>query len=188
LTKLYCYIDETGQDTEGRFFVVVAIVTTQREQIAGALEAAEDTSRKGKRKWHHSNERRRLAYIEAALTPTLSGHIFYEVYDGPVAFELVTMTTAARAITAYRRRRHIEEYKATVVIDGMPRSLQNRAAKHLRDLGIRTQAVRGERDEVNPFIRLADAVAGIIREAEEGSSRYKTMKAQLEQQGIIVEV
>lgn len=51
--KLYVYVDESGQDTEGALFVVGIVVTSeQREQLRHELEAVEIASRKGKVKWH----------------------------------------------------------------------------------------------------------------------------------------
>ena len=40
--KLYCYVDETGQDTEGRLFLVSVVITEQeREEFARELEQIE---------------------------------------------------------------------------------------------------------------------------------------------------
>ncbi len=47
--KLYCYVDETGQDTEGHLFLVSVVVTEQeRESFARELERieAEDYAQK----------------------------------------------------------------------------------------------------------------------------------------------
>lgn len=40
--KLYCYVDETGQDTMGQLFIVVAvIVASERDKLDRYLEEAE---------------------------------------------------------------------------------------------------------------------------------------------------
>ena len=39
----------------------------------------------------------------------------------------------------------------------------------MRKKGIRTEKVRGLKDERDEFIRLADAIAGFVRDAQEGS-------------------
>lgn len=45
--KLYCYVDETGQDTEGQLFLVSVVVTEQeQETIARELERIEAESGK----------------------------------------------------------------------------------------------------------------------------------------------
>lgn len=49
--KLYCYVDETGQDTEGQLFLVSVVVTEQeQESFAHELERIEAES--GKRHIH----------------------------------------------------------------------------------------------------------------------------------------
>jgi hypothetical protein len=43
--KLYCYVDETGQDTDGRLFLVSVVVTEQeQEAFARELERIEAES------------------------------------------------------------------------------------------------------------------------------------------------
>ena len=50
--KLYCYVDETGQDTMGRLFLVVLVLTAgQRDQLAADAERIEAQSLKGTAKW-----------------------------------------------------------------------------------------------------------------------------------------
>lgn len=53
--KLYCYVDETGQDAGSEAFVVVAVVTEeQQEELRNALTGIEELAGTGKRKWHKS--------------------------------------------------------------------------------------------------------------------------------------
>ena len=48
MSKLYCYVDETGQDTEGRFFLVSVVVTgVERDEMRTWLETVEKESGKG---------------------------------------------------------------------------------------------------------------------------------------------
>lgn len=47
--KLYCYVDETGQDTEGDLFVVSLVVTgDERDELLKLCESIEKKSGKGK--------------------------------------------------------------------------------------------------------------------------------------------
>ena len=63
-TKLYAYADESGQETEGRLFVVGVVVTgTERDTLLGQLEALETQSSKRKAKWQRSRPLYRQAYI-----------------------------------------------------------------------------------------------------------------------------
>ena len=186
--RLYCYVDETGQDTKGEMFIVVAILAMQPDELFEKLEAVEASSGKGKVKWHRAR-RNRDAYITEALNLKLLLRVYYQTFTGSeLSYELATVTATANAINAYCRQEGIESYKATIVIDGLRRSLQNRTGKLLRNLGIRTKSVRGERDETNPMIRLADAVAGMVREAHEGDAHFSKFKKRLEEQGDITEL
>jgi hypothetical protein len=176
--KLYCYVDESGQDTKGHLFIVVAILAVRPTELAEKLEAAESLSGKGRVKWHRSRHGRN-AYIKAAFSTNIHLRIYYQKFTGS---ELATVQATANAIDAYCRSENVKAYKATVVIDGLHRSLQHRTGKLLRNLGIRTKSVRGERDETNPMIRLADVVAGIIRESYGGSAHFKAIQEDLERQ------
>ncbi len=183
--KLYCYVDETGQDTKGQLFIVVAIMTVEPSEVAALLEAAESSSGKGKVKWHRSRQSKDQ-YIRSALSVDIHIKVYYQVFTGnELSYELATVQATANAIDSYCQSEGIDDYKATIVIDGLRRSLQHRTGKLLRNLGIRTKSVRGERDETNPIIRLADAVAGFVREAHEGNAHFKEIKEHLENQGVI---
>jgi hypothetical protein len=50
--KLYCYVDETGQDTKGGLFLVALVVTDeQRGMVASEAERIEERTGKGALKW-----------------------------------------------------------------------------------------------------------------------------------------
>ena len=80
--KLYCYVDETGQDTEGRLFLVSVVVTEQeQEAFARELERIEAESGKRHIKWHKSSVARKIAYIKAVLAcPIFQRTIFFSHY------------------------------------------------------------------------------------------------------------
>ena len=49
MKKLYCYVDESGQHTEGAYFLVsVVIVAEERDQLEVLLLKIEQVSRKRK--------------------------------------------------------------------------------------------------------------------------------------------
>ena len=72
-----------------------------------------------------------------------------------------------------------DNYKVTVAIDGLSKSLAKRIGHSFRLLGIKIRNVHGERDEASPIIRLADTIAGLVREAQEGREQYIALKKQL---------
>jgi len=66
--KFYCYVDETGQDTQGELFIVsVVIVGTERDQALELCERIERQTGKGRRKWIRARYAQRLAYIQQIL-------------------------------------------------------------------------------------------------------------------------
>ena len=188
--KLYCYVDVTGQDTLGRVYIVVVIISVYpRERLYELLERAESDSGKGKLKWHKNNTHRRDAYIEKTLHRKIPVRIYYQMFEGPeLSYELTTIQATSSAIQTYVHSEKIGQYKATVIIDGLPRSQQRQVGKLLRSSGVRTKSVRGERDETNPAIRLADAVAGLLRQSYEGNSHFKIVQLDLARRGVLEEL
>lgn len=63
MRKLYCYVDESGQDTEGRIFVVAVVVVSDKEALLQLCEQFERESGKGKFKWGKAENTARLAYL-----------------------------------------------------------------------------------------------------------------------------
>jgi hypothetical protein len=50
--KAFCYVDETGQDTKGRLFIVAVVVTgEQRDDCLAWCEAMEQSTGKRRFKW-----------------------------------------------------------------------------------------------------------------------------------------
>jgi hypothetical protein len=56
-----------------------------------------------------------------------------------------------------------------------------RLGTEFRRLGVKTRKVTGTRDEANAMIRLADAIAGLVRDGIEGRKEHKALQAKLEQ-------
>lgn len=188
--KLYCYVDETGQDTEGRLYIVATVVVgNERDSLNDFLGEAEAKSGKTRRKWTHSRDKERHQYIELALVPKkLKGKIFYKVYKDSKAYEDLMVLVIGRAINIYTSTRDIADYKATIVIDGLQDRVQKRVTKSLRQLGIKMRKVVGGRDESSPLLRLADNLVGMIRESEEDKGDYKKIADKLNEQGVISEL
>ena len=189
--KLYCYVDETGQDTEGRLFVVVAVVVAnERDRLNRYLEATEHDSGIGKRKWVRAKSvtTSRDQYLESVSTGDLKDTIYYSYYtdSGTGAFEYLTVLAIAKAVNTYREIHRIgNNYKVSITIDGLKGSEGQRIGRELRELGIKSRKIRGARDESEPIVRLADRIAGLVRDAESGGQAYKSVQRQLEKQKII---
>lgn len=175
MQKLYCYVDEAGQHTEGRLFVVsVAIIDSlaERDRIGTLLEAIEAVSHKRKQKWRTSRHTERFAYMTAIITnENFKGLLHYQVHFNSRDYVEMTVRTTAGAM----RKVAAGGYKATVLVDGLPDSQRHAFGIALRQRGIQTKKVHGVDDRKEAFIRLADALCGFIVDAYEGNALYSDL-------------
>lgn len=186
--KLYCYADETGQHTQGRIFIVAVIITVgeQRETIERRLERVERESGKGFLKWKGTSTKRKVAYLSKILqVNTLQGSFFYGLYRKPQDYLQLVGTTIAKAIKTFAQDK---DYRATIYIHALSAAERKRVVEELRKFSIKRRKVGGLRDESSAFIRLADALAGFIREYDEGDSYAQGLFQAFKSKGFIVDV
>ncbi len=172
--KLYCYVDETGQDTYGKFFIVSVVITdSQREKLLARLEQIEKTSGKGNVKWIKSRPALRLAYIKAVLSdPIFKRTLHYVFSERSKKYMVLTVIATAQAVATAPKHQ-----VAAVYVDGLPKPRIRWFGTELRHLGVHTSKVVGVRkEESDPLIRLADACCGFVRQAlMETDSQMKTL-------------
>jgi len=145
MQKLYCYVDETGQDTKGKLFLVSVIITEPQRD---------------------------------------ANNIFYSKYHNTRAYVDLTILTTAKSLLNKAQ----EPYEATIFVDGLKRKERHRFAAGLRKLKVKVRKVRGIREQSDEFIRLADAIAGFIRDSLDGNQAIKLLYKRAEQNKIIREV
>lgn len=184
--KLYCYVDETGQDTEGRFFLVALVVTgEERDELLLFLEDIERSSGKGKVKWNKARPERRMDYLEAVFAhPWMAGKLYFAHYHNTKEYNTLTIRAAARAILTHAHGL----YKATIVVDGLNRSEIPAFVRGLRHHRVQVEKVVGPRDESNELIRLADMVAGFVRDALEGKPEAAALLQKAIARGLVREL
>ncbi len=182
-TKLYCYVDETGQDTEGTLFIVSVVITDrERDKYQQVCEAIEQGTGKRQAKWIKTSYERRLNYVQRVLeTPLLVGKLNYAVYRDIKAYQGPVVQAIARALEGASEG----EYQVTVLIDGLPRKLERAVSKQLRKEGVRVKKVRGIKDESDSLIRLADALCGLVRAATEGQPAMVSLLNQGMARGVL---
>jgi hypothetical protein len=80
--KFFCYVDESGQDTQGKLFIVSVVIAEQElDQLRAICTKIEQTSGKGERKWIKTSISRRRAYIEGLdREPIFNGKLNFAVY------------------------------------------------------------------------------------------------------------
>jgi hypothetical protein len=165
--KLYCYVDETGQDVAAVFFVVVAVVSAgEQDGLRQGLIEIERAAGTGHRKWHKSRPERRLRYLSLVLEKNLlRGGVFFGAYRKPTPYFFPYLEVIEGAIKAKAE----PWYTARVYVDGIDRQKAAELTNALRDRGVILDMVRSRRDESEPLIRLADMWAGCIRAARLGA-------------------
>lgn len=187
MQKLYCYVDETGQDTLGQLFIVsVVVAEEERERLNQILERIEESTNKGRVKWLKAKDEARVEYIRRVLTsPVFKGKLAFASYQNTTDYLPRTVLTTARAITLHAEA----DYKATVFVDGLPKSQTRWFGRELRHLRIRTKKVRGVRkEEASPLIRLADALCGFVRAALAGREELTILLEKAMAEGYIREL
>ncbi len=185
--KLFCYVDESGQDTRGELFIVSVVVSEQeKEQFRQVCEDIERESHKGQRKWTKTTYDRRRDYIRRVLnTPIFIGKLNFAIYRDSLDYSALTVQTIVRTLAAIGA----VDYKATVLIDGLPRPLEQAVGRQLRQQGVNAKKVRGvKRDENDALIRLADAVCGLVRGAVEGQPAMRAFVEQGLRVGVLREL
>jgi hypothetical protein len=190
--KLYCYVDETGQDTLGAFFIVAIVVTdAQQHELEKSLEDIEQSIGK-KTKWMKTRDRVRIAYVDALTKSDLPAMIFVKSFvpSGKNNFDHLEVLAAVQAISSYREAHDIreDEYKLTITVDGLSKTMAARMASEFRKLGIKPRKIVGKKDESSVIIRLADAIAGLAREAHEGRKEYEAIETKLRRAKILREL
>jgi hypothetical protein len=187
-TKLYAYVDESGQDTQGQFFVVsVVVLDTDHEAILPQLEAIETRSRKGKVKWHRARYAYRQVYIdELANLTRLAQSLFFESFSGSQSYVTLTVTATAHAVL---QKTQGNPFEATIFVDGLLKHEAVRFGSMLRTRSKGIRKVRGvQKEQNNAFIRLADALCGLVRDAEEGNAWARDALRRLQRNGLLEEL
>ena len=165
IQKLYCYVDETGQDTRSEFFVVVALVTDQeQETLRNKLLSVEKLTKVGVKKWHKLRSAHRLQYLREILSQGIGkNEIFFGKYRKPLPYFLPILETIEKGI----RLKAQLPYRTIVIIDGIDYKKATELTGALRLRNITLELVRSARDESEPLLRLTDRWAGCIRAATE---------------------
>lgn len=167
-TSFFCYVDESGQDTKGRLFIVaVVLVDVDSEPARQFCETAEIESKKGKTKWTGSKEQFKIDYIgRVTHCPIFTGRLFFAVYQDTTKYQNVTVQTISKVIKSLPS----DFGKVRVYIDALPKSLEGSVILQLRRSETSVEKVRGvEKDENEALIRLADSLCGLVRGAMDGN-------------------
>lgn len=163
MRKIYCYVDESGQDTLGAFFIVAVIIKEQEniEYLESKLEEIEKKSGKRLLKWQKTAFKSRKNYFKL-LTEVkgLRSSIFYSIYHNSKEYSSLTSLTIAKAILSKK----MNAYKAWITIDGLTKRGMEKIRRELKTLDIHYKTIRGAEDQRSSILRLTDTVAGFLRD------------------------
>jgi hypothetical protein len=179
---VYCYVDESGQDTAGRFFAVSILITpAEREELQRSIAKIERDSGKRNVKWKKSRPKSRQQYIEQiADMEEVRESLFVATYKDSKEYLVDTADAIAKSL----RRKQAE--RAVVYVDALSAAEKTRLKRQLRpSVTIPTQVRGMRREENNSFIRLVDAICGLVRDANEGNEWAKLMVAKLKRRDLL---
>lgn len=182
--KIYTFTDESGQDTEGKLFIVVTVVVVQNEieELCTLLESIESKTKKRKAKWGKSLQIYRINYINwivRSLKKSLCT-IYVSKCINTKNYRLSMMDHIASILTLYK---NYEEF--IVTIDSLSKTDCKRFGAYLHRKKFRVSKMRGIKDEASPFIRLADSICGLLRDNK--NNDISPLK-KLTKKGVYVEI
>lgn len=185
--KLYCYVDETGQDTGGKFFLVSAVLIEKslRDKLEQRLEEIERKTGKKKAKWIKTDFSIRKEFLkEVAYITNLQSSIMYATYAETKTYIELTALTIAKAVLAKGE----EDYDVTIIVDGLTKADTEKIRKELKKLRVKYDTIRGMRDEQSVFLRLADCIAGFMRDYIEKQLYTEDLFTLLTDKKILIEI
>lgn len=166
MLKLYCYTDETGQDTNGKFFLVSILLSSkeQTEELRNKISEIEKKT-KGKTKWTKTDNKRKILFLRTILNlKILRKNLYYSVYQNTTAYTPLVAMSVSKAVI-HKIKNYDGKYKVNVVIDGLRKKDKEIVRKELKNLNIKYSKIKmGLKDEQDILLRLTDALAGFTRD------------------------
>jgi len=173
MKQTYLYVDETGQDTKGAFFLVAVVIVERdfRQRAEGFCQEVE--YRTGKRsKWTKTRKPIRWAYMERILQTSIPGLVMMVIefrtgntdYWGMTFQALYTVLTPMVHGEEGRRIKIFVDALSKTQAKEMGVQLRQRLQRAARGRGVYRLSVRGLRTERSTsLLRLADALCGFAR-------------------------
>lgn len=184
--KLYCYVDETGQDVGSKFFIVVAVIVLSNiNDERKLLSELESETKIGKSKWHKSNYKFRIKFIEGFLSKENKNlRVYFLKARKPILFYVPTLEILQKAILENSG----PNTQAVVCIDGLDAFSAKKFTNALRTKNLKISLAKGVRDESEVLIRLADRWAGCLRMALFGNEPCQDLVERAKKKGLLKEV
>ena len=190
MSKIYYYVDESGQHTQGDFFsVAVVIVKTveMRDRGESMLLEVEGITKKGSTKWTKTHYEKKVQYLRTITTLSeLKSCLFYSIYTDTRDYVGATVDAIRRVVQ--QEATDTGTYGLTVVVDGLDKRERQQLAKRLRRAGVAYKKVRGIKDEGSAWIRLADAIAGFSWDVYRDKPYTQNLYFDMQQRGFLIQL
>lgn len=186
MQKIYCYVDETGQDTKGKLFLVVVVISdkSQLDRLEQTLLKLENKTGKRTRKWGWLNIKEKTQYLQSILNVQgLWQSIFYSVYQSSKEYTRLTTLSVAKAIIA--KVNGDGDYRASIFVDGLKGKEEESVRREIKKFKVRYEKIKGLAHRKSALIRLADATAGFLRDYYEGKEYSKKLFGKFEKMEIV---
>jgi hypothetical protein len=187
MQRVYCFVDESGQDTLGKsFYIAVVIINNEFVEIVRSnLQMIEGLTGKGSSKWRKGNVNIRKEYLLKARELIRSkGKVYFSVFHNTKEYVSLTSVTLIQAISYYS---DITEIEASIIIDGLNEREADKVLRLLKAIHIRYKKIRGMKDESEPILRFADSIAWLVRDADEGQEYAKDLVTGFKKKGVLFE-
>lgn len=190
MKNIYSFVDESGQHTLGKQFVVSIIsVEGDTVELEALCKKFEKESKKGAAKWGRAVHSRRMDYLRRVFrNKQFRNSLRFSYSKGTRKYHDVTIRTIVAALkTVELTEKHVN----IVNVDALSAKDAKRYKKRIRNSGLNVKHVRGVRkDENHALIRLADAIAGFVMDAEvqEEDGEIRVLYERVKKQGILKEV
>lgn len=185
--KFCCFADETGQDTHGEFFLVSIVILEQsaRDSLESVIEAIEVKTAKNRLKWGNTDIKVKKEFLQEVLKVRgLKQSLFYSVYKDTKKYNYLTSVTIAKVMEVVA----VKDYFVLIVVDGLNKREMERMRVDIKKLGVSYSHIKGLKDEQSVFLRLADTVAGFVRDYLEGDKYAQVFFDDFVKRGFLQEV
>jgi hypothetical protein len=110
------------------------------------------------------------------------GKLFFQYHPGDCNYVEAVTNTLETILFQFGGR-------FTVLIDGLSRTQEREIAVRIRKTGLHSvRKIRGARDESEAFIRLADALCGLVGMAHDGNDEVVSLIDQIKKRGLLIEL
>ncbi|GAB4418797.1 MAG: hypothetical protein Kow00106_14910 [Anaerolineae bacterium] len=168
--------------------VAIVIFPGHEDTLSSTCEQLEQESGKGKFKWGKAEYRRRNEYLRRVFAQkSFKGGLGYAVFHQTTDYDRATIQAIVKALQDQSAG---QPYRAIVYVDGLSRTKEREYMREFRKRGVPVYKVRGiARDENSAPTRLADAIAGFVRDILEGAGDdLQTLFAEAIRAGMLSEI